>query len=603
MIRVAVTLALSVVFWSQTYRLVLVTDDSTGWVVGPSPVTLPDVYVDISYTLPTGCTEIDVGVTPTGGCKIITVDSGQNLQTALNDVRHGDIVQTECNSTFTGSFNLPAKTGAGIVYWTSSCRAELPIANNRVNPDLGGTCGAIGALPCGITANMSTTEFPHIVGAGTTPHYVLEAAVETDTGWRIQGQEFRSATGVQTSSLMRTVPLSGGESDHAYNIILDRNWIHGDCSAANGNINGSLVLVSGQYHAVTYNYIDCAFKTDSESKGVLCVSLCDTFAVIGNLIQSSGIEIYADMTTDTVNPQDVEIRWNFLTKPIAINEDADFVTNKNCFEVKSGIRILFEANLCSNVWKEAQETAINIKIGDELDNKYTEDITIRMNWIKDSANAIKLCMQDCNTPPSLVGRDYAAYNNIFDNINGASFGGTNEGDGIGFYHLVAGNGIMVVSHNTMVTMGPCVGLTAAAASTNYSGLDFSDNICGAPVDFMRFTTADANASWPGGYAYTRNLIVDTTCANYPSGNQCPATWAAIGFENYNSGNGGDYELDSGSTYKGDGQDTYDVGTTDPGANVPVVTNAVSCALTGQCASWTPAPAPRPMPFASMLKRR
>jgi hypothetical protein len=567
------------------------------WVVDSSPVALPVAFVTIAYTLPVGCTDIAFGVTPTGGCKVLVTGNGNNLQTSLDLARHGDIVQTACNTTFPGSFILPTKAGAGVVYWTSSCRAELPARNNGVNPNLGGSCGAVGALPCGVTANMETTEFPIIVAAGTTPHYVLEAAADADTGWRIEGQKFTTAAGVYASALMRTYSADG--ANVGFNIILNQNWITGDCTDTTGNIGVGISVVGAQ-HAVTWNYIDCMDLTDGESKGVLCASSCVVFALIGNLIHATGIAAYVDMTSNGVHASDVEVRHNFLSKPNARNTDAAFVTNKNGFEIKSGTRVLFEANIITNTWVRAQETAINIKIGDELPLKYTEDVTIRKNVVRDSSNGLKMCMQDCNTPPSLVGRDYAAYNNLFDNINGAAFGGDDQGHGMMLLHLIAGGGIMVVAHNTGITTGPCVGLTGAAASTSYSGLDFSDNICRAPVDFMRFTTADADAAWPSGYTYTRNLIADTTCANYPGGNQCPASYAAMDFINFNGGANGNYRLAGSSPYKGDGQDTYGVGTTDPGANIAVVEAATSCVLTRQCAStWyggAPAPAPAPLPL-------
>ena len=100
--------------------------------VVPSPVTLPRAFVDTSYRLPPGCAEIDVGVAPSGGCKIITVDAGQNFQTALNQARRGDIIQVAANERFTGPFELPDKgAGTGWVYVVSSALARLPGPGNR----------------------------------------------------------------------------------------------------------------------------------------------------------------------------------------------------------------------------------------------------------------------------------------------------------------------------------------------------------------------------------------------------------------------------------------------------------------------------------------
>jgi hypothetical protein len=114
-----------------------------------------------------------------------------------------------------------------------------------------------------------------------------------------------------------------------------------------------------------------------------------------------------------------------------------------------------------------------------------------------------------------------------------------------------------------------------------------------------FSTSDFNGACDGGGSYLGNAIVGGTSANYPA-NQAgfPVAWANVTFENYNSGNyGGDFRLAAGSAYKAACTDTLSIGTTDCGANVPVVNNAVSCALTGACSSWAPlAPTPRPVPM-------
>jgi hypothetical protein len=125
-------------------------------------------------------------------------------------------------------------------------------------------------------------------------------------------------------------------------------------------------------------------------------------------------------------------------------------------------------------------------------------------------------------------------------------------------------------------------------------LQVGDNAC---------TTSDANATWPTSYTYTCNVLVGGSSGNHPASQAgFPANWAAVGFEDYNSGLGGDYTLDVASTYKGDCTDNLGVGTTDPGANVPDVMNAVACVVTGQCAAWSPSPSPSPVPsFASILR--
>jgi hypothetical protein len=65
------------------------------------------------------------------------------------------------------------------------------------------------------------------------------------------------------------------------------------------------------------------------------------------------------------------------------------------------------------------------------------------------------------------------------------------------------------------------------------------------------------------YTFAANAIIDSPSiaarAKWPSGNFFPAAAAAVQFVNYNGGNGGDYQLQSSSPYKGKGTDGLDLG--------------------------------------------
>jgi hypothetical protein len=64
------------------------------------------------------------------------------------------------------------------------------------------------------------------------------------------------------------------------------------------------------------------------------------------------------------------------------------------------------------------------------------------------------------------------------------------------------------------------------------------------------------------YTFASNAIIAPagyTPAKWPSGNFFPADAAAVGFANYNGGNGGDYRLQPSSPYKGAGTDGKDLG--------------------------------------------
>src|SRR5437879_5925892 len=101
-----------------------------GWlaaVVAPSAAfaqrlpQLPQVFLNTTYA------------PPVGG-QVISVNEGDDLQTALNRANPGDIIELQAGATFTGNFNLPAKTGSDWIYIRSSAIASLPAPGTRVSP-------------------------------------------------------------------------------------------------------------------------------------------------------------------------------------------------------------------------------------------------------------------------------------------------------------------------------------------------------------------------------------------------------------------------------------------------------------------------------------
>ena len=563
-------------------------EPSPGTGAGALPAALPRAFVDTNYTLPTGCEDIDVGVTPAGGCKVITVGAGQDFQTALNLARRGDVIQLAADGTFQGPFELPAKPGGpGWIYVVSSALSSLPGPGNRLNPDLGGACGTEGALPCGVTANAALADLPKIMSGGGVPHRWLATAHGADR-YRFIGIEFRTTPGEQVGlgiRLTQTLAMA----DHltieqkTSDIIFDRCLMRGARAAP---FAGRAIALNGNRHAVINSYLSDWVDDDSDTQAVLVHGYAATFAVVNNYLEATGENVYTDNVEliDGVvhTPSDGEIRGNYLRKLVEWNTKTPSWNNtKNQFEMKSGQRILFEGNVLDTTYHQAQETSINIKIGDEDPRKIVSDVTIRNNLIRHVANGIKICATLCNsTRNTNIAVGFAVYNNIFDHVSGATFGVAGT-DGHCFLLVVTGPG-MVVDHNTCVNSheginllgrGPGVSDRQTLAITNNIWHSNENPLTGAKV------TAVSSAA-----SYTNNLIVGARCSGFPAGNRCPANWPSVGFVSYNDGNGGDYALAADSPYKGSGSDLYGLGTTDPGANVTVVNAAIACAVTGQCAA-------------------
>src|SRR5436309_15655887 len=66
---------------------------------------------------------------------VIDVAPGGDLQAAIDQAQPGDTIRLAAGTTYTGSFVLPAKTGAGtIVIRTSAPDTALPPEGTRMNP-------------------------------------------------------------------------------------------------------------------------------------------------------------------------------------------------------------------------------------------------------------------------------------------------------------------------------------------------------------------------------------------------------------------------------------------------------------------------------------
>jgi hypothetical protein len=548
-----------------------------------SPVQLPVGYVDTSYSLPTGCAPIPVGTAPTGACKIITVGAGQNFQTALNQARRGDIIQLAANATFVGPFELPDK-GAGTdwVYVVSSALGSLPGPGNRLNPDLGGACSAEGSLPCGVPPNASLSDLPKIMSGGGYPYRWIQTAHGADR-YRFIGIEFGATPGEIVGVGIRLYENAQGQfhgalSEKTSDIIFDRCLMRGSYTAPYA---GRGVVINGDRHAVINSYLSGWVDDDTDTQAVLITGYAPVFAVVNNYLEASGENVYTDgaETIDGVTyvPSDGEIRGNLLRKLGEWNS-RPWNNTKNQFEMKSGVRVLFEGNIVYSAWHLAQETSINIKIGDEDPRKFVSHVTIRNNIVRHVANGIKLCASQCNGTGNVnIATGLAVYNNIFDDVSTA-FG--DSGDGHGVHHIVAGPQVYL-DHNTFLNQSEGINLVVRGTGVpDGQTLQITNNIWRTGANPL--TAAEVVAA-SSAALYTNNVMVGGACGNFPAGNRCAPSWAAVGFNNYSNGVGGDYTLSPASPYKGVGTDPFGVGTTDPGANVALVNAATGCAFGGQCA--------------------
>ncbi len=96
-----------------------------------------------------------------------------------------------------------------------------------------------------------------------------------------------------------------------------------------------------------------------------------TLKIYNNFIEAAGENILFGGSAATIVPTDIEIRRNHLFRPMLWKQDEPGYTPtasgnpyivKNNFELKNGIRVLFEANLAENTWGGFSQTGYSILI-------------------------------------------------------------------------------------------------------------------------------------------------------------------------------------------------------------------------------------------------
>jgi hypothetical protein len=174
---------------------------------------LPRVYVDSTYSLPSGTTW--------------TVNTGGDFQAALNSAALNDVIVLSATGTYTGPFTLPNKIGSGWIYIISNQLGSLPAAGSRVSP-------------------TDTTYMPKIVtNINNVPAI---SSVSGSHHYRFVGVEVKPTSGVYTTNL---IALDNGDTSTTtlpHHIIFDRSYVHGGDIATNAGRRG--FYISGTHIAV-----------------------------------------------------------------------------------------------------------------------------------------------------------------------------------------------------------------------------------------------------------------------------------------------------------------------------------------------------------------
>jgi hypothetical protein len=488
------------------------------------------------------------------------VAAGGDLQAALNAAQLGDTILLQAGATFSGSFTLPAKSGTGwIVIRTSASDSSLPPEGMRMTP-------AYAAL------------LPKIVASGSA------AALQTAAGahhYRLVGIEFTVASGLSIN--YGVVTLGDGSSAQTalsqvpYSLILDRVWVHGQ-PAVDVSRGVALNCSSG---AVIDSYISDIHVVANDSQAIMGWNGPGPFKIANNYLEGAAENVMfggADPSIINLVPSDIEIRGNYVTKPVAWRASAFQI--KNLLELKNARRVVIDGNVFENNWQAAQNGfAILFTVRNQDGTapwSAVQDVTFTHNIVRHVASGVNLLgTDDLNVSQQTIR--ILIKDNLFDDVSDTNWGGIGR-----LFQPIRGTADVTIDHNTAFQTGDAIGADGPANTT----FTYTNNLTPNNQYGVGGTNTSGNPTltlttyFPGAI-FRRNILAGGNAMDYPTDNFFPATLAAVGFVDLAGGN---YKLAASSAYKNAGLDGKDVG-----ADIDAINASTAISVSGAGATSPAAP--------------
>jgi hypothetical protein len=558
------------------------TDQAGGKFDGPAE--LPRVYIKTT-----------LADTPAPGKKRLLKDA-DDLQDALKQASCGDTIQLQAGAAFSGKFTLPAKDcddSRWIIVRTSAPDSALPPEGTRLTPCYAGVTSLPARPPLNCKSTQNVLAKIVTTGKGNGPLIFADGA----SHYRFIGLEItRDSPGVSITHLIG--PDKGAAFDH---IIFDRVWIHGTSQDETAR---GIQLGASQYFAVvdsTINDFHCVAVsgtcTDSQAlSGGHNTKPMGPYKIVNNFLEGAGETIIFGGAPSTMTPTDIEIRRNYMFKPmIWKKDDPNFVGGtdghpfivKNLFELKNAQRVLLEGNIMENTWGGFSQTGYGVLLTPKNQSPNVcplcrvTDVTIRYNRISHVASCFQIANALSDTGgPSSGGERYSIHDIVCDDMDKDKY------KGLGIFAQVS------MARPTLrdlkidhVTAFPTLSLfdVGAPSDQKMENFTFTNSIVSVGRKQISSTGGKTNCAvggadrqGPGGLIencfsgakVTNNILIDG--GGWPKGNFHVGKPENVGFVNFNDGNGGDYRLSPKSKFKKAGTDGKD-----PGADMDALESATA----------------------------
>src|SRR5258708_31389917 len=296
--------------------------------------------------------------------RAVTLNAGQDLQSALDSASCGDTIQLQAGATYTGIFTFPAKScddNQWIVVRTSADDSLLPAEGSRLTPCYAGVSSLPGrpAFHCASSANV----LPKLVGTAGNDAPVIFASGANH--YRLVGLEITRAPSVGKVTALVSI-ASGGAAN---NLILDRVWLHG---TAQDETTRGVWLEGGTYVSIVDSFFTdfhCVSRTgvcgDAQAiSGGIGTGPAGPYKIANNFLEASGENILFGGGGANSTPADIQISQNHIFKPLIWKvgqpvyvgrTSGDPFVVKNLLELKNAHPVLLEGTtLQNNRWALSQ---------------------------------------------------------------------------------------------------------------------------------------------------------------------------------------------------------------------------------------------------------
>jgi hypothetical protein len=453
----------------------------------------------------------------TSAAATLTVNSGGNLQGALDTAAPGDTIVVAAGARFTGPFRLPVKPEGGVI----TIRSSAPVPSRRITPE------DAALLP---TLVSSTVE-PAVSGTGTS-------------NWRLEGLRFEAnAYGEGTVIALQDVN----------NITLDRILIVG---GATGQKRG--VMGNGRQVTLTRSHISNIWSSGVDSQAFCAWDGAGPYTITDNYLEAASENVMfggADSTAADRIPSDITVTGNHFSKQVAWRGQSRNI--KNLFELKSARRVVVRQNLFEHNWTDGQAGIAILFTPRNQDGRapwsVVEDVLFENNIIRDTEGVFSVSGRDnekasAQTTAITIRNNLAVASGLF---------------------LLVGNevGTLTVDHNTIdqganfatIFLGDV--MEPGAANTRparyaAASLKITNNLAnhgeyGVYGDALGVGTVAFSLT--SSYVWTNNVLAGGAGNTYP-----PVTWLPSVAEHQKNFNP-DYTLVASSKYRSAGNDGKDLG--------------------------------------------